>query len=273
MSREPGPARRGWRPGRRTGPTLGRRSTSGGSLSAVGPVPEVHGVEVLGQDLLLRVAMTDLDREHRLFDLSGEGLLVGQVDRPDVLLGDRRATLDEPSMGDVRPRGAQDRGRRDAALTIEVVVLDGDDRVLEVDGDLIEGHFGPVDLGVQRRDDVAVAIVDVRGLRARGGYRDLQVLVDVIEGPGDAGDDDQGYDERRPTRSGERSPSSSVAGGAAPRRTVRFSAHGACPSWVWFERPRRWMLPDRYCGHVRTTWKVGDGTARRLARVLSPPTG
>jgi hypothetical protein len=182
-------------------------------------VAEVHGVEVLGQDLLFGISMADLDREHRLLDLASEGLLVREIDRLHVLLSDRRATLDDPAVGDVRPRCAEDRRRRDTALPVEVVVLDRDDRVLEVDRDLVERHLRPVDLRVQGGDDVPVAIVHVRGLWAGRRRGDRQVQIDVVERAGDARDDDQWRDEEHPPEATEEALPLRWLGG--PRRLGR----------------------------------------------------
>ena len=59
----------------------------------IGAATEVHGVEVALEYLLLREVLLELDREHRLLDLAGEGALAREVDVLDVLLRDRRPAL------------------------------------------------------------------------------------------------------------------------------------------------------------------------------------
>ena len=66
------------------------------SLAACTPysaLPEVHGVEVLLEDLLLRVPLGELQRQHDLADLALDVALGREQPVLHELLGDRRPAL------------------------------------------------------------------------------------------------------------------------------------------------------------------------------------
>ena len=112
-----------------------------GGLDPIGAVPEVHGVEVLGEDLVLRPAPFEVVGERRLAQLlehcpvalGGEGVL-------HELLGDRRAALGGVLLQDVLPHGPSDAPEVHALVLVEAAVLDRDHRVLHVRRDLAGGE-------------------------------------------------------------------------------------------------------------------------------------
>ena len=93
-------------------------------------MPEVDRVQIGGQDLILRPLLLELPRERRLEELAADRLLAGQVGVLDELLGDRRAALHRTVVRDVGPERARHAADVDAAVLVEALVLDGDDRVL-----------------------------------------------------------------------------------------------------------------------------------------------
>ena len=111
--------------------------------------PTVRGpvggrVQVLGEDLRLRVLPLVLLRPGRLADLPLDRLLgVGDVEVADQLLRDRRASLDRGAGLQVLPARAHDRPVVDPAVLVEVLVLDRHRGVLEHPGDLFGGHRVP----------------------------------------------------------------------------------------------------------------------------------
>ena len=181
-------------------------------LHAVRAVPQIDGVEVARQDLVLRQRLLELDRQQRLADLlldraRGHDVLrravrlldvAAGVDLLDELLGDRRAALHGLVLDQVGPRGAEDADRVDARMLVEAVVLDGDHGVAERLGHLIERDDRPVDRAVDRREQRAVAVVHERRLdrRQRLGQLDLRVRVD--QPPADRQDDDDGHRDEDP---------------------------------------------------------------------------
>ena len=95
------------------------------------PLPEVHRVQVLREDLILREPVLELPCEHRLVDLPLERLVVADVELLHELLRDGRPALDDPARGDVRVGGSDDRSQVDPVVVVEALVLDRDDRVAD----------------------------------------------------------------------------------------------------------------------------------------------
>ena len=134
-----------------------------GLLDAVGTVPEVDGVQVRGEDPVLRPPLLELPGERRLAELAADRLLVRQVGVLDELLGDRRAALHRAAVRDVGPDGAAHAAHVDAAVLVEALVLGRDDRVLHPGRDPCRGDDDPCLLAAQDREHgVPVRCVDVR---------------------------------------------------------------------------------------------------------------
>ncbi len=134
----------------------------GGCLDAVGAVAEVDEVQVALEDLLLRQALLDADRQARLPDLAadrvvGGGVVAGGIEQGvlDVLLGERAATLRRLTALDVGDGGPQRPADVDGTVVEEAGVLDRDHRLLHDGSDPRERDGHPV-LVVEPRDDAAV---------------------------------------------------------------------------------------------------------------------
>ena len=157
-----------------------------GLLDAVGAVPEVDGVQVRGQDPVLRPALLELPGERGLAELAADRLLVRQVGVLDELLGDRRAALDRAAVRDVRPeraapcrarrcrgarRSACPRPRRSRASSTGEIPVDGT-MIRACSPRRIDEHRVPV-----RRVDVRVRLrlllrrVELRDLRGDRGQQ------------------------------------------------------------------------------------------------------
>src|SRR4029077_19317487 len=93
-------------------------------------VPEVDGVEVCGQDPVLRPALLELPGESCLGQLARDRLLAREIRVLDELLGDRRTALHRAAVRDVGPDRAGHAAEVDAAVLVEALVLDRNDRVL-----------------------------------------------------------------------------------------------------------------------------------------------
>ena len=164
-------------------------------LRPVGAVAEVHGVQVLREDLVLRELLLDLDREQGLADLLLDRAgrhdvllhavrvldVLARVDVLHELLGDRRGADHGLALHEVGPRGADDAAHVDAGMLVEPGVLGGEHGVLEVVRDLLQPDDLAVDRAVQRRQLGAVAIEEVaradRGQRVGkldAGVRDVE---------------------------------------------------------------------------------------------------
>ncbi len=157
---------------------LGRR------LDPVGPVTEVDGVQVVGEDPLLGLLLGHLHGHEDLLDLAAHRLLGADaaVVLPDELLGDGRAALLRAvAAGDVLVGGPHDAGGRDAALVEEVPVLGGEHRIDDRRRVLQVGVGHQLAVGVaEPADEGAVLGVDHRlgeagRLERAGGNRGLLV--------------------------------------------------------------------------------------------------
>ena len=186
-------------------------------LDPVRALPEVHRVQVLREDLVLRVALLELERELRFVDLAPEGLLVAYDRVLDVLLGDGGAALDDAAGRDVR-EGRSDHGLHvDAAVLVEALVLHGDDRVADVLRDLRERNDHTVLPSVERGDQRAVVGVEERRLRERLllvlGHREVRKVA--------------GRREQREDRDRRRGPHA----GELHRRTMIVTRSGSGAIW------------------------------------------
>ena len=205
-------------------------------LHPVGALPEVHGVQVLLEDLLLRVLLVEPQGEDDLLHLAVHR--PGRVEDAllDELLGDRRAALEDLTGRGVGDRGPEDAVEVDAVVGPEGVVLDGDDGVLEEHGHLVQGDVLAV-LGPEHPDDVPVGVVDRGALVELAELPDRVALVRVglredgrpreqrreARPDGDAPDEDRREQPARnrsepmhaPSRLAQRPPNSALA---PPRR-------------------------------------------------------
>jgi hypothetical protein len=141
----------------------------GRGLHAVGPVPEVDGVEVELEDPLLRVLVLQLVGQAGLVDLAADVSVVAHQLVLHVLLGDGRAALHHLALAGVGVGGPHDRLGVHALVLPEAGVLDGHDGVAQRLGHHRDGHALAVLLGVQCGDERAVGGVDAGRLGQRRG--------------------------------------------------------------------------------------------------------
>ncbi len=178
-----------------------------GGLDPVGAVPEVDGVEVGLEDLVLAELLLELHREQRLADLLrdrtlrediglhavGIGRVGTGVDVLHELLGERRGALHRAALHDVGVGGTQDAADVDPGVVVEVVVLGGDHGVDHVRRDLRQGHQRAIDRPVQRREQMPVAVIQIGGLDRRQGLGQRDARVGDVQA--DAGE--RHHHERR----------------------------------------------------------------------------
>jgi hypothetical protein len=160
-------------------------------LDPVGAVPEVHGVQILREDLVLPQLLLELDREQGLTDLLRDGprrRLVGLKPvrslrvRPGVdilhqLLGDRGRALHGVVRDQVGVRGADDPLDVDTGVVVEAMVLGGDHGVDHVRRDLRQRNDRAIDRSVQGRQALAVPVVQVGRADRRQAVRQLDLGV------------------------------------------------------------------------------------------------
>ena len=139
---------------------------AGGRLDPVGVQPEIHDVEVPGEDLVLAVGVLERQRQTGLADLAGQRLLGGRV-APlvavrrlqqgllDQLLGQGGAALLHLPRRHVPDQCARRALHVHATVLVEAGVLDRDHRLPHDPGDLVARHRRAV-LLVEVRDHLAV---------------------------------------------------------------------------------------------------------------------
>ncbi len=162
---------------------------AGGGLDAVGVAPVEAGVQIPGEDLVLVLLAVDLEGDDQFLHLAGDGLLLAQVIVLHVLLGDGRTTLlAAPHQGvEDAAGGALD---VDAVVVVEVLVLDGDEGVLDVHRDLRERHGLTVGGALPGQHLAVAQLVDVALLL--GGRVALRYVHVPVE-PDGAADDERAH--------------------------------------------------------------------------------
>ena len=139
-----------------------------GCLHAVGAATEVHGVQVALKDLVLGHLLFEAHRDGGLRDLAVEVLFATDNAELYELLGDGRTTLLDATGGHVGDRGTGDRTDVDAAVFIEAVIFDSQDRFDDARRDVAERQVLAVDLRTELRYELAVGIEDLGGLFEHG---------------------------------------------------------------------------------------------------------
>ena len=150
----------------------------GGRLDAVGAVAEVGEVEVPLEDPVLGVVLLEGDGVAQLAHLAGVGVVrglgllllvalrLGEQGHLHHLLGDRRPALHHAVVGLVGDQRPQRALQVEGAVLVVAVVLDRDDRLDHLAGDLAEGDVDAV-LVEEGRDHVAGG-VDHHGALGQG---------------------------------------------------------------------------------------------------------
>ena len=134
-----------------------------GGLDPVGAVAEVDRVEVVAEDPLLRPLARDLVGQRGLAHLLEQRAVVLGGERVlDELHRDRRAALHGLLVAHVLPQRAADAAQVDAGVRVEAAVLDRDDRLLHVRGDLVGLDEVALLVAGEHPELVAVAVDDHR---------------------------------------------------------------------------------------------------------------
>ncbi len=199
-----------------------------------------NAVDVHVEDLALGEVERDLVAEHDLLDLVVNALgRIRAAVKTDLgeLLGDRRTTLQCAAlMGGVVEARFHKAGEIPRAFGVEVVILDGDDRLFEVRGHLVEVDVDvAVALVVEDVDQAARRVVDVGidlGLHVADGRRIGEfALVRVIRSEGRA--DRAGADRREERDRDEHDPEHAAAFARGAQVAV-----GSCPPAPQFRLSR-----------------------------------
>ena len=173
-----------------------------GDLHAVAGAAEEDDVHVSLENLLLGETLLDLHGEIGLLHLAAIGLLAAEHGQLDQLAGERGRALGAAAH-EVVDDGAHLALQVDAVVLEEALVLDGDDGVDEVLGNLVDLHVDSVLRALELRNQTALAVVDERGLGLRADLVQIQIRRGVHPRLGHAhhesaaGQADQQHDEEQ----------------------------------------------------------------------------
>ena len=168
---------------------LGRRLPPvglGGGLHPVGAVPEVDGVQVQLEDLVLLQLSLETDGECGLLRLAIEDAVIAEECLLHQLLGDGRSALLDLTGLHVLDQRAHQAAQVDAAMLVELCVLDREDRLFHCVGHLRQRDGFTVLGAVERGQQIAVGGEDLRAHREITEGGDVDVTVGTLDGTGDA---------------------------------------------------------------------------------------
>ena len=164
-----------------------------GRSDPVHAIAQVDLVQVQLEDLVLRVALLQADGVLGLGELAGERLGRAGLGVLHELLGDRRSPLDDAAGSEVGHGGPDDRGHIQRAVSVELVILDGQHGLPCGLVDLGERDVHPVLVLEQGGQDGSVGGVD-RGAFGQGRQSECplarfeELIVELGDGPPGTGD-------------------------------------------------------------------------------------
>ena len=120
-------------------------------------------------------------RKHVGLHAVGVGRVRAGVDVLHELFRDRRGALHCAPFHHVGVGGTRDPGDVDAGVVVEAVVLGGDHCIDHVGRDLRQRHHRPIDRTVQRREQMPVPVVEIRGLDRRQRLRQRDARIRDVE--------------------------------------------------------------------------------------------
>ena len=125
-------------------------------LHAIGARTEIDAVEIEFEDLILGIFALQPQRQDRLLEFARQRALLRQEQVFGELLRQRRAALHRAAAGHIPQPRAQNAHGVDAEMGIETSVLDGDERLGQVGGQIGQpdgGAAGVAAVGEQRAVD------------------------------------------------------------------------------------------------------------------------
>ena len=164
------------------------------AFDAVGAGAEIDAVEIELEDLRFAEFVFEPERQHHFLRLARDRALLGQEQILGELLGDGRAALRGAAAQHVGDQRAHDSERVDAVMRVEAAILDGDEGLRHVVGQLAQRHRGAAHVAA-RGERRAVGAEDQDRGRALGNFERLdrrQVDADPDQNADRADDRPQG---------------------------------------------------------------------------------
>ena len=200
----------------------------GRSLDAVRILTEEHRVQVALEDLLFRLQLLQPNRVRRLEHLVAPiALESGHVVVLHHLHRDRRGPLDRTLGGEVRQRGTEEASDVDPPVHPELLVLDGEERIDHVVGNVVERDRLAV-LHFERCDLTTGHVEHVRALGEVGEVRefDRDLPVRVGDPPDARRDRDHAGRDEQSARTDDQRHSKNPA---QPRHSAHETTDGVRP--------------------------------------------
>ncbi len=234
-------------------------------LDSVGAVAVVDLVHVRLEDLVLRPAPVQLPREAGLLDLPLQRPLRAHrlVEVPDELLGDRRATLHDLPLREVRPRGPRDPLPVDPPVLVEAPILDRHRRAGQPRRHLAEVERLAVVLRGNRPEEAPVGRVDERVLPDRDFLQGGQLSIVAERG---GGRERAGCDRRGPAEHDRGDSQRSDPPAAAATLPAR-----ATPPAPGKPGPIRAVVPRAVISVAGGPWSHGSNRASCMIALAAAP--
>ena len=132
-------------------------------LDSVGIAPEIHGVEIGIEDILLVPLIGHLHRINKFANLAHVGVLVAHQSVLHILLGDSGAATGVFVAGYLTHHGAAEAGEGEAGVIPEVAILGGKHGVLDVFWNFVQLHVGAVPFRRYQTGELGLVIARVNG--------------------------------------------------------------------------------------------------------------
>src|SRR6185295_5206502 len=161
---------------------------------SVAPVAEIHLVQVRFEDLIFRIQALDSRRQDQLLEFAMERLVRTKEALSRQLLRDGAAALRRAPAADVRDRRRCDADQVEAAMLVEALIFDVENRVDQIRRDLGERHIDALLLVDRERHSVR-GVEDRRRLVHLADFADgvlvWEAVTEAIEEPRTAANRDE----------------------------------------------------------------------------------
>ena len=147
-----------------------------GRLYAVCAAPEIHCIQIHGQNLILAVCRFDLEGEMDFFQLAPNGLFGAQVRQFRQLLRDGACAFGQCAVFDVAAKRAQDSIDVNPSMLVKAQILRSQKRLTGVHRNFIQRYDVSVFRAAQFAHQFALRVIHRGRLRQRGQLGSIQLL-------------------------------------------------------------------------------------------------
>ncbi len=224
-----------------------------GGFDAVGAGAEIDPVEIKLEDLRLGEFVFEPECQHHFLRLARDRALLGEKQILGELLGDGRTALRGAPPQHVGDQRAHDAQRIDAVVGVETAILDGDERLGHIVGQVVQRHRGAAHIAAGRKRR-AIEAEDQDRRRAFGNFERL----DGRQMDADPDQNADGADDRPQGEDG--GPINQTAGaGTAFAAAAAAGLFLFCPGRGFFVRAAASVAPF--------PWRAADAVLRAYAKI------